>query len=340
MFGAVGYASVQARVRARRDRLLDEATWSTLRRAHGVDRALEVLRGTPYASIADGDVASFEIGSRRRQYAETRSLAASVPPAARELLLWYASRFEVQDLKVLVRALHHGGSLDEAAATLTRTADDDPRVAASTRARSPAALVGALDGTPYGRALAAAWEGYRQDGRSFYLEVALDLAYQRGLVAHIESLTGDDRRDAVDLLGRWLARANLLAAARYRALAGMSPEEVVNFCLHRDFGAGLAMVQRIAAGGSLSAEAAALGIELPTGGDDVARLLELERRSDRLRREAARARFGRSPFGVGLVLAYLIELEAEASDLTTLLEAELQGIDVADAVRRVVREVT
>ncbi len=346
MLAAVGYASAQARVRARRDRLLSPEIWLTLNGLPGVERTLAALRDGAYAPFAGDDLSTFEAGLRRRQFRETLSLAGSVPPRARELLAWYASRFDVQDLKVLVRALHHGDSVDEAVAATARTEADEPLVPDVGRVRSLAALVTALDRTPYGRALASAWERYRLEDRTFYLEVALDLAYGRGLVKRIEALSGADRADAVALLGRPLARANLLAAARYRSLSGVSPEEVVNFTLHRDFGGGLAMVQRVAIGGSIRAEAAALGVSLlgdvgdgDRGDGDVGVLLELERESERLRRDAARARFGKSPFGVGLVLAYLIELEAEADDLRTLLEAKAQGLDAAEQRRRVAREV-
>jgi V/A-type H+/Na+-transporting ATPase subunit C len=338
VLAAVGYASAQARVRARRDRLLRPETWSELQGPSGPERTLAALRDTPYAPFATDDLLTFETGLRRRQFHESLALAKSVPPVARDLLQWYASRFDVQDLKVLIRALHHGHPLDDALASVTRTEGDAPLVPDFGRVRSLAALVTALDRTPYGRALASAWERYRLEDRPFYLEVALDLAYGRGLVSRIEALSGADRADAVALLGRWLARQNLLAAARYRSLSGVSPEEVVNFSLHRDFGGGLAMVQRIATGGSVRAEAAALGVTLE-GDGEVDVLLELERRTDRLRRDAARARFGRSPFGLGLVLAYLIELEAEADDLITLLEAKAQGLDVAEQRRRVAREV-
>ncbi len=339
MISAVGYASAQARVRARHDRLLGPGFWSVLRGEERLERTLATLRDTPYASFATGSLLAFEKGLRRRQFHETLSLASTVPPAARDLLRWYAGRFDVQDLKVLVRALHYGGALDEALAAGVRSEQDPPLVRGLDQVHSLASLVTALDRTPYGRALSSAWDRYRLEDLPFYLEVALDLAYGRGLVDRIEALSGGDRADAVTLLGHWLARMNLLAAARYRSLAGVSPEEVVNFCLHRDFGGGLAMVQRVAAGGSLAAEAQALGVALADDGE-IDELLELEHRADQLRREAARTRFAKSPFGLGLVLAYLIELEAEADDLIMILESQAQGRDVDERWRSVPREVT
>lgn len=339
MLAAVHYAAAQARVRARRSLLLGGATWDRLLAAPGPEQVLAELgvpleATRPYPGQGASAVEAFERDLRRRQYLETRSLAKNVPERASDLLTWYAGRFEVQDLKVLIRALHHDRALDEAWAAMTLRPADSPRMARLEPARSLAELVDALAADPYGRALTNAWERYDLERRPFYLEVALDLAYQRGLVDRIEELGGRDREDAEALLGRWLARANLLAAVRYRAMAGVSPEEVVNFCLHRDFGGGLAMVQRVAVGAKVWDEAAALGVTLSREGGEAQALLELERANDRLRRAAARERWDRVPFGLGLVLAYLIDLEAEASDLTTLLEAKLQQMTGADVRTR------
>lgn len=339
MLAAVGYASVQAQVRARRSRLLTDDDWHRLFDARGLDRAREVLTGTGYPQVAS-DTGRAERTLRRRVHRETLSLAERVPTGAAETLRWYASRHDVQDIKLLVRALHYGRPLDQAREGMTVHALDGREPASWTQARSLRALIEALEGTPYGRALANAWERYQADDRPFYLEVALDLAFGRGLVKRIEALSGSDARDAEWLLGRWLARTNLLSAVRYRALAGIRPEEVVNFCLHRDFGGGLAMVQRVAAGASVRDEAAALGVELSPEGSERDAVLELERRTEMLRRDAARRRFARMPFGLGLVLAYLILLEAEVRDLIRLLEAKAQDLDDDDLRSHIPREVT
>jgi vacuolar-type H+-ATPase subunit C/Vma6 len=349
VLGAWACASVQARVRARRSRLLSRDAWRGLVDAPTLDRTLEMLRSTAYGvpeaaatpvATVPGAATLLQRSLRRELRRETVTLAASVPPRAQDLLTWLAERALVEDLKLLVRALHHGHTIDTVWPATTLVDRDDPMLAGLANVRGVTELVAALEGSPFGRALADASDHHpRQPQRAFYLEVALDLAYQRGLVARIDALSGADRKDAIELLGRALAHGNLIAAGRYRALSGVSPEEVVNFCLHRDFGGGLAMVQRVAAGGSLRDEAAALGIAPQAAEDDAATLVAIERASERQLRAAARDRFGRRPFGLGLVLAYLVEHRAEAQDLVTLVEAKAIGLD-PDALRaRVLREV-
>jgi vacuolar-type H+-ATPase subunit C/Vma6 len=339
VFAAVGYASVQAKVRARRSRSLDDATWRRLIEASSWDRTLDVLATTPYLAVAH-DPVRIERALRQRVYRETIELADDVPRRGAELLRWYAGRFRVHDLKLWIRALHYGRPATEALDGTTLEVEDDPSVRAWTKARTVPELVAAVGDTLYGRALANAMERYQNENRPFYLEVALDLTFGRGLLARIEALGGSDAADAERLLGRWLARTNLLAAARYRLLAGIRPEQIVAFTLHKAYGGGLAAVQRIAAGGELAAEAPAVGLELPPELEGEAAIRAFERRADQVRREDAATRFGRGPFGLGLPLAYLIELEAEVDDLVTLLEAKLQGLPPEDLAERIPREVS
>ena len=357
MFAAVGYAAVQARVRARRSRLIGAPTWQRLFASPDAERVVDALLPTaygPYLSLASATpsdhraapgvdpatAARLERALQRRLDDETRGLAKLLPPRARDLVDWYATAALVQDLKLLIRALHFERSLTDALAATTRIRAEHPVAQELARSRTMEALLQGLGRGPYAHALGQAWERYRLEGRAFYLEIALDLTFGRGLVDRIEALGGADRADAVALLGRPLARGNLLSAVRYRALAGVSPEEIVNFCLHRDLGGGLAMVQRVAAGASLWAEAANLGVRLRPDQDERAALLELEDVTLREQRAAATVRIGRMPFGIGLVLAYLIELSAEGRDLTTLVEAKGQDLDETDLRRRVQREVT
>ncbi|MFN2324174.1 MAG: hypothetical protein ABR510_14635, partial [Trueperaceae bacterium] len=100
---------------------------------------------------------------------------------------------------------------------MTTLADrDDPLLAGLANVRSVDELVAALTGSPFGRALADARDHRTRHGlQPFYFEVALDLAYQQGTVARIDTLASADRSDALELLGHALAHGNLIAAGRY-----------------------------------------------------------------------------------------------------------------------------
>ena len=139
-------------------------------------------------------------------------------------------------------------------------------------------------------------ERYQQEGRLFYLEIALDLFYFEKLVRLIESQSGKDAADARGFLGRSIAVQNMLWAYRYRIYGRMTPEEIINFSLHRAFSAGLDTIRRVALGSPLAVEAARLGFRISPGISEVEGLTEIEVLAERERFRYAKAAVRRPLF--------------------------------------------
>jgi V/A-type H+-transporting ATPase subunit C len=171
----------------------------------------------------------------------------------------------------------------------------------------------------------------------FYLEIALDLFYFQKLVRLIESQSGKDAADARRFLGRSIAVQNLLWAYRYRIYGRMTPEEIINFTLHRAFTAGLETVRRVALGSPLEVEAARLGFQITPGLSEVEGLTEIEVLAERERFRYATAAIRRPLFQLRGALAYLWLLEAEVRDLTMISEGKIAGLSSAEIGRRLVR---
>ncbi|MFN2324173.1 MAG: V-type ATPase subunit, partial [Trueperaceae bacterium] len=90
---------VQARVRARRSRLLGKDAWRDLIAAPTLDRTLAMLWATPYGvsgvvgptvGTRPDAVSHLQRSLRRELRRETLTLASSVPPRAQDLLEWLA----------------------------------------------------------------------------------------------------------------------------------------------------------------------------------------------------------------------------------------------------------
>jgi len=180
-------------------------------------------------------------------------------------------------------------------------------------------------------------ERYQQERRLFYLEIALDLFYFQKLVRLIESQSGKDAADARRFLGRWIAVQNLLWAYRYRIYGRMTPEEIINYTLHRAFAAGLDTVRRVALGSPLAVEAGRLGFQISPGLSEVEGLTEIEVLAERERFRYAMAAIRRPLFQLRGVLAYLWLLEAEVGDLTVIVEGKRIGLSGSEIGRRLVR---
>lgn len=333
------YSAAQAYIRARLSRLLDRAIWARLLDANSLTEIGQSLAHTTVsrAVTRDGPV-SFQI-LRGEIAAAGRALVRFLPRAARELVAWYNERFEIENLKTVLRAVHYQVDRRRALATLIPLRSTGWRWEALVEARSVDELIDQLRDSPYRRPLENAIERYHTEQRLFYLEISLDLFYFQKLVRLIESQRGRDKAEARRSLGRWIAIQNLLWAYRYEIYGRMTPEEIINYTLHHAFSAGLDTVRRVALGSPLRVEAERLGFRMSPGLGEVEQLTQIEILADRERFHYATATIGRSLFHVGGALAYLWLLESEVRDLTVIVEGKITGLSGAEIAGRLVRAV-
>lgn len=332
--GVFSYAAAQGYIRARLSRFIDRATWDRLLDAASPEELGQFLRrtraapavtpsGVVHLGILRGEVASSE-----------RTVARFLPRSTRELVAWYNKRFEIENLKAVLRAVHYQLDQPRALSSLIPLPFTRWNWESLLEWTSVTALIDQVRDSPYARPLENSMERYQQEHRLFYLEVAIDLFYFQKLVRLIESQTGRDGDDARQFLGRWIAVQNLLWAYRYRVHGQMTPEEIINYTLHRAFAAGLDTIRRIALGSTLTLEAERLGFHLPAGLPEVDALTELELQAERERFQRARAVTGRALFGLGGVLGYLWLVEGQVQDLIVLVEGKSTGLSAPEIARR------
>ena len=269
--------------------------------------------------------------------ASGRALVRFLPRGSRELMEWYNRRFEIENLKTVLRAVHYQVERPRALASLIPLRSGRSRWEALLEVGSVAAVIDQVRESPYARPLELAMERYQQERRLFYLEIAIDLYYFQKLVRLIESQSGREAADARRFLGRWIAVQNLLWAYRYRIYGRMTPEEIINFTLHRAFAAGLDTVRRVALGSPLSVEAERLGFRLPPELSEVEALTQIELLAERERFQYAATIISRPLFHLGGALAYLWLLEGEVRDLAVIVEGKTTGLSGAEIAQRLVR---
>jgi V/A-type H+/Na+-transporting ATPase subunit C len=327
---ALTYSAVQGNIRARLARLLDRSAWTRLIEAgtaaevsalieqeHGVAARLPALQG--------------------RIAASTHTLVRFLPRSSREVVAWYNRRFEIENLKAVLRAIHYQVDARRAGDALIPIEDSSVRWADLLDAQSISAVIERLRGSPYARPLENALERYQQDGRLFPLEIALDLFYFQKLVRLMESLSPNEAAGARRFLGRSIAIQNLLWAYRFRIYGQMTPEQIINYTLHRAFEAGLDTVRRIALGAPLAVEAGRFGFKVPSGLSEVEALTGIEILAGRELWRRAIAALTRPLFDLAGVLAYLWLLDAEVRDVMILAEGKAMGLSGPEIARRMVR---
>ncbi|HTR36812.1 MAG TPA: V-type ATPase subunit [Bryobacteraceae bacterium] len=331
------YAAVQGYIRARISRLLDRPTWTRLVEANSSAELARLLGETPMAlAVADSGAVRLHV-LRGEAAAAGQALMHFLPRSSRELLAWHNRRFEIENLKTVLRAVHYQLERQRALASLIPLRGTRWRWEALVETGSVAAVIDQIRESPYAAPLENAMERYQQEGRLFFLEVAVDLFYFQRLVRLIEAQNGRDAADARRFLGRWIAVQNLLWAYRYRIYGRMTPEEIINYSLHRAFGAGLETVRRVALGAPPAVEAGRLGFEVSPQLSDLEALTEIEILAERERFRSASAMITRPLFRLGGALAYLWLLEGEIRDLTVIVEGKATGLARAEIARRLVR---
>jgi V/A-type H+-transporting ATPase subunit C len=266
-----------------------------------------------------------------------RFLVRFLPPGTGELVAWYNRRFDIENLKTVLRTVHYGIEPSRARASLIPLRSTRWRWEALVEAESLPAVIDQIRETPFASPLEDAMERYQKEKRLFYLEIAVDLFYFQKLVRLIEAQRGREASDARRFLGRWIAIQNLIWAYRYRIYGRMTPEEIINYTLHRAFAAGLDTVRRVALGSTLAVEAERLGFRMSPGLSEVEGLTEIEVLAERERFRYATAAISRPLFQLGGALAYLWLLEAEIRDLAVIVEGKLTGLTSVEIGRRLVR---
>jgi V/A-type H+-transporting ATPase subunit C len=308
-------------------------TWTGLLEAGSLSELSQFLGQTALAT--DGQVLLQNL--RGEIAAAGYTLVRFLPQRAGDLLAWYNRRFEIENLKAILRTVHYQLERRRAAESLIPLPPNRWRWAAMVEAVSIPDLIEEIHDSAFARPLEHAMERYRQERRLFYLEIALDLFYFQKLVRLIELQRGREAVDSRRFLGRWIAIQNLLWAYRYRIYGGMTPEEIINYTLHHAFAAGLDTVRRVALGSSLAVEVGRLGFHISSGLSELEGLTEVEFLAEQERFRYATAVIGRPLFGLRGVFAYLWLLEAEVRDLIVIVEGKRTGLASPEIQRRMVR---
>jgi len=326
VIGALRHAAAHAQARARRAGLITAAEWRSLLGEPDVAGVASRLDASVYGPDLSRDPPALERRLDARLAEETQRVAAFEWGLTRAVLGAYGRRFELANLKTVLRARFQRlepERRDAALVPLPRSRLPWTRLAEAPSMQAFAAL---LDATPYARPLLSVLEQH-EDASAFSFEVALDLAYFQTLVRRIGRLAGRDARRARTLLGSWIAVENLSWAFRYRSLSRLTPEETINYTLHSAFGAGLEAVRRVVLGATVADEAARLGYAIDRDAPEDEALASLERAAVEARADAAERLFAAAPFDLGAPLAVLALREVEVRDLVTLVEGRAAHLD-------------
>jgi V/A-type H+/Na+-transporting ATPase subunit C len=146
---------------------------------------------------------------------EVRSIAAQLSSASAELLRWLAVRFDVEDLKIVVRGILTGARPEAWRPYLLAAAPEFAlRAEALAAARSVEELIAFLPVGPLRKHLREAIELYGEMRRPFFFEAELDRGYFEELLACTQALRGLDQELIKPLVLQEVDTYHLMLVAR------------------------------------------------------------------------------------------------------------------------------
>jgi V/A-type H+/Na+-transporting ATPase subunit C len=330
------YAAANARVRTLLPTLLGRRGLEALYGYPTAQAMVDALARTTYGpAMTAASVQSDGLGQRAVRLGAI--VLGMLAEPERTFIRQYLLRREVENLKVVIRAVYRGLPWDRVAPHLTDLSGLSTLDArALVDARDLEDLAERLSGTPYGAPLAGALHRIDAAG-AFAAEVALEVDYYDRLWSATRTLQSSDARRARDLLGILFDILNLTWIARYRDALGLLPEEVLNYTL----GAGrwvTVAVRRVLAEGApgtweavparspyarLLADAAARGFDAAAA--SLWQLLAA----------AVQRTLCTYPFHIGVPLGLLLAQDIEIRDIHVLLAAKRMGLPTDEALGHV-----
>lgn len=320
-----------ARVHARRGRLYDGAR---LRALCALGSVAELGR-----TLFPGDKINAPAGLEERLVAlfitETREIAACFGGDRASLLEWQAARFQLGNLKTMVRALAAGADPKEARGLLVDLPsgmEGYGKELAGIKSRED--LAAALPEGIFRDSLTWAYADYPDKNAVFFIEAALERDYLAELSARAEGLGAADRENAGSLYELETAAFNQALAVRGKFFYGFENKELLRLyapCPDRKLREFKAILAAPDLRGALTL--ASGGESFPNGPEPgLAGLEALFRR--RYRRAALKALRG-DHLGFGTVSAYLALRRLETADLITIAEGLRLGIGATELESRV-----
>lgn len=339
--GASGYAAIHSRVRVMYSTLLSPEEIADLANAPDLSSLVGLLKDTPYEpyleSLEDKDFTPKQVIHQfQKRLADVYiTLIHSAPAHTRSLLTELFRHFEIDNLKTSLRAIVTNSSWEQVKEILFPLGSLAKLPAEKMlEAGTIEAAVAQLVNTPYHDTLSHALKRYTEEQSLFPLEVALDLNYWRTLWLNAKRLPGQDRTQALRIVGPLVDMNNLMWAMRYRVYHHLSEEEIINYTLPFGYRVRDEDIRAIAAGADITR----IVMRIYPGLKNVDELLQdperglpkLELQLQRHTRQRLNAAFTGYPFHIGLPLAFLVLNELELQDLTVLVGAKASGKEPAE----------
>jgi V/A-type H+/Na+-transporting ATPase subunit C len=162
----------------------------------------------------------------QRMMLELSVLLRPLSGRARGLLLYWPRKFELYNLKTLIRGKLNDLGMEEIRDNL-HDLPENIRLPheALLQAENVLEMLRQLEQGPYAMIARQARHVYEEKNEGFSLDAAIDRLYYSGMMRHINMASSNDRHGAQKLIGGMIDRQNILWLMRYRLVYRFSSSE-------------------------------------------------------------------------------------------------------------------
>ena len=338
------YAYPHAKVRAMKAMLLSEEHFHGLLTAETFDQLLHVLQATPYGDALQ-DVPPADLTTPRLTallykslFRDYRKTIRSMPSALQSVFILYYQRYELINLKTILRGMISNVPPETTAGLLLPT--EDYTVFSKSRlldCHDVRDVIEELRGTLFDYPLHLALRRYDQEQEFFPLEMALDIHYYHTLWDAFKKLPNGEEIIVKELIGIVFDILNIAWIIRFKEQYHFSTEEIMNYTIQHGYAFRLAERRRLSEAQDMAELLAYLrttpyGRMLP---ENVS-LQTLHVLLNRQLIKHIRKFFSGDPFQIGVIFGYCLLKEFEIADILTIAEAKKYGFSLEQSQQYII----
>lgn len=335
------YGFINAKLRARLTKLIDEHLIEQLIDAPTLEDALIFLRNTPFSAIESlytrsGDLKAGELELFNQEINLYRELEKYLEGEVLDMIRALALYGEIENVKNGLRLFFdhtlRGRDIEEAALFLyphrIEHAIDAVRLA---HAHNLDEAVQLLAESPYGQIVDRHRESIETGQSLFQVEIALDQYYYNNLIEKAGALNKRDRRIALRLIGIEIDLLNISWVVRFRNFYRLPQETVLGLAIPHGHTIDQDALREVYASenvtrilqGIITKKYPSLAVFLSSeAGDTNSRILLIEQVLDQILMLEVRRILSGYPFSIGIILAYFILKRRDIRRIGTVLNAK------------------
>lgn len=262
---------------------------------------------------------------------ETRVLLRPMEGAARQFIMFWTERFEVSNVKTLLRAKM---AEERPAAVLSRLVNMGPfarlDLESLVHAEDETELFRRLESSPYADIVRHARRAFEESREPFILEATLDRAYYEGLAHRAKTLEGKTGRELNELMATLIDRVNLVWMLRYRFNYRLPAAQVYYLLVGAGYRLPGQVLQQLVTQPSLEAVLASLPEPLARELEGSENIVQVHRRMKQIARDTARRVLATGRHALSRAFAYLILREQDLRAVRAVLRGRHLRLPVAN----------